>query len=148
MLDPLISLLKTAQDPDVRYYAVATLGDLKSSKAVIPLISTMKEDDDQQVRSQAAYALGELKDAKAVEFLIGVMKDDKDRTVQAEAATALGKIKDFRAVEPLIGALDNQAVVENAKKALKEITEESFHTRSEWELWWQGYKKKHPSTGI
>lgn len=93
-----------------QYWAVHTLGQLRSNVAAIPLLKSLTADDN-QVRSAAAQALGLIKDKRVVVELCAGLKD-ADPNVRMHMCNALGEIGDTRATPALLHTLsDKEAFV-------------------------------------
>jgi HEAT repeat protein len=77
-------------DPQVRFTAVTTLGEIGHNKALVPLVEIMFAQEDEEIRSWAAWSLGEIADERAIEPLqrayktcpTEVMKMAKDSLVE------------------------------------------------------------------
>jgi HEAT repeat protein len=88
----LISLLKD-KAPEIRgaaSFALAEIGDITSSDALLEILQKRQNDEDAFARSQAARALGKIGDRSAIEVLINSLMRDKYAEVRREAARALG----------------------------------------------------------
>lgn len=134
----LIDRLKDS-DAGVRRAAANSLGNLKSTRAVLPLIDVL-DDKDKEVRSSAVQALGNLQDARAVTPLLGLIRDpyvgvrqsvlealsnfehedipaepvikalsDANEDVRHKATHLLGNIRDRAATSALINATKDQS---------------------------------------
>lgn len=130
-IDPVISNLLGAPEPDVRATACRMLGGITDQslatpvppeKAVVvvkPLLTRLVTDDQWGVRRRAATALGVLGEvAKAnavVPALIQRMRAERDE-VKAACAEALGKIADPSATGPLVDTL-----ITNRRGATREL---------------------------
>jgi HEAT repeat protein len=90
-------------DPRVRSYLVAALGQLRDPRA-LPVLKRLVDDPDPETRFNAVVALGDLGDAAAVPTLIAAM-DSEDAGVRIAAAGVLGGLRDPRAIPRLEQAL-------------------------------------------
>jgi formylglycine-generating enzyme required for sulfatase activity/HEAT repeat protein len=117
--DPLIPLLQN-EEPRVREWAAAKLGEIGDPLSVKPLSALLK-DDEKQVRKQVVLTLGKI-GAPALDSLLEALIDD-DQFVRRYAAEALGEIGDPRAIELLILTLgDERPMVRmQAAEALRKI---------------------------
>lgn len=100
----LINMLQKSSSKDDRYYAVTTLGSIKSPDSVNSLIEALS-DPVGEVRAGAANALGEIGDPRAIPYLNNSLTDS-DQWVRNEAAGAIEKIngpKDAPQESPLSG---------------------------------------------
>lgn len=91
------------EDPEVREYAAAALGDIGDKRAVGPLLEMLKTEPKR--RYVAAWALGKLKAEAAVDPLISALAEKND-ALQKESTRALIAIG-APAVPALIKALDS-----------------------------------------
>jgi HEAT repeat protein len=121
----LVKLL-SSEDPEIRWNAANTLGEIHAVDALDPLIGALKDPAD-QVREHAAEALGELGPAaaKAVEPLIATLKDPYSKA-RRDAARSIGQIGPAaKAAAPALEQLskdDPQAIVRDAASlAVKKI---------------------------
>ena len=99
---PLVAVVRTWDQPELRVSAAWALGIIGHGGAVEPLCAALK-DKDGDVREAAAHALGVIGDARAVEPLIAAMKD-RTVVVRRAAAGALERMDDPRAVGALEAA--------------------------------------------
>jgi HEAT repeat protein len=75
VVEPLIEVLITDGDPQVRADAALSLGLLLDARATEPLITTLLSDKESFVRGQAAGALGNLGSQNAISALIEALDD-------------------------------------------------------------------------
>jgi HEAT repeat protein len=108
---PLIKILESNSDLNIRYLTVLALCDFVDKRAIPTLIKSLKLDPESIVRAEAATALN-IGGAQAVFPLIEALENDSSPIVRSSAAFALGIIGDKNAVIPLINALDKDANAE------------------------------------
>jgi uncharacterized protein YbaR (Trm112 family) len=97
-VEPLINLL-TSEDPDARFGAAKTLGDIGDKRA-IPGLTTALSDPEGVVRFWALDALGKLKADEAVEA-IGKLLRDKQQSIRNLAREVLTEIGTPNAMQVL-----------------------------------------------
>lgn len=97
-VEPLIKLL-ASDDPDARYGAARTLGDIGDKRAIPGLVSALK-DKEIPVRFWAAEALGKLGAKEAVGEISSLLQDDSE-VVQRMAKNVLIQIGDPEAIKIL-----------------------------------------------
>ncbi len=129
-VDPLIKVIETTRNSDVRAIAADALGRIGDARAVDPLIKVIETTSNSDyVRAIAADALVRIGDARAVDPLIKVIETTSNSDyVRARAADALVRIGDARAVDPLIKVIEttrNSDVRARAADALEKITAKS-----------------------
>ena len=102
------------------------------------------ESEDNGVRFAAAVELGKAGDEGCIEALVHCLKNDEDTFVRRAAARSLGQLGSEKAVPGLIAAVgDAEVFVQiTAKKALTDITGQSFDTASEWLAWWDAKQRR------
>jgi HEAT repeat protein len=103
---PLIELLESDPNEEVRNSAARALGMIGSPEAVGPLIAAL-EDPYEGVRYWAATGLGDLGDPLAVPALVNHLVDDK-LSVRRASAAALAKLRDPAAIGPLAEAVKRE----------------------------------------
>jgi HEAT repeat protein len=89
-VDGLLVALEDA-DPGVRGYAAASLGKLRSRRAV-PALIDVAGDRQPDVRMQAVTALGKIGDSRAKPALNTALRDP-DECVRSQAEWALGALR-------------------------------------------------------
>jgi len=80
------------KDPEVRYIAATTLGDVGDREAVDALMLALEKDDSPRVRYQAVVSLGKLHDTRAAGALVHATKDQNPKVAEA-ARKALRNIR-------------------------------------------------------
>lgn len=90
---PLMEVLASDSDLNVRALAATALGRLRSPLALELLVRTASSAErDPRVRTHAIKALGELGDTRAVIFLVEMMGEEFDPPFMDAAADSLAKI--------------------------------------------------------
>src|SRR5262249_32355704 len=100
-IEPIIHLLGTDENAEVRANAARALGRFGDKRAVEALIKAL-HDPAREVCHQAILALEHFGDQQAVEPLIALLQDSY---FVYDTARLLGKLGDARAVGPLMEAL-------------------------------------------
>jgi HEAT repeat protein len=88
----LLNIALRDKDPEVRYIAASTLGDLGDTEAVESLMLALEKDDSPRVRYQAVLSLGKLHDTRAAGALVHATKDQNPKVAEA-ARKALRSIR-------------------------------------------------------
>jgi len=124
IIAPLVKLLGSP-DPQIRQYAIISLGRTKNPEIVEPLIKVIN-DEDPFVRRACATALSEIKDPITVKEFIKRLKDTSE-DIRETAARTLGKLGDKEAVGELMLVLKDSTpqVREEAAIALGELMDSS-----------------------
>ncbi len=116
---PLLRLMKSTKEANVRRSAIRSLGKLKAKEAVDPLLQLSEDKQTHNIiRMNSIYALGEIGDVKAVESLVVSLYREK-AFFFSQAALALVKIGE-PAIEPLVKTMNGKNM------ATKRITEENM----------------------
>ncbi len=76
-LEPLTKALQN-NDPSIRKFAAAALGNIKNEKTIYPLIDDLK-DPDLEVKLNALESIKKIADKKAIDPLIRAFKDEDGR---------------------------------------------------------------------
>jgi HEAT repeat protein len=129
-LEPLIKLMQTDKENNVRLQATWALGCIGDVRAISYLIPIAQSDNAKNVRSMAQNALGWIRDPAATNGLIPLLQDEDDR-VRLNVIEALGKIRDPRAVNHVGLLLDDDAyeIRQSAAICLRKIgNKEAFIT--------------------
>jgi len=132
-------------DPQVRYFAVSTLGRIRCEKEVDRLAGRLY-DRDARVRLAAIEALQNHCSSPAYGNMLKDLRsrlssDEPDQ--QAIAAALLGNFKDLEALPALVGLIrtGNEIVALAAEESLKYITKQEFGTNEKkWLKWWTQIK--------
>ncbi len=97
---PILKLLVTRSDPDIRAVALATLEKLEYS---VSFLVSVLEDGRQPAVAQAyaAYMLGRMQAREALPALVSALQSPY-ATVREHAMAALGSLHDMRAWKPLV----------------------------------------------
>lgn len=113
---PLVNLLRTSQDNDLRIYIALILGELRNPQSVPPLLELLS-DPDQNVIYHAIESLGKLRSPDATipltRFLVA-----GDFFLGFAALEALGRIGDGRAVAAIATLLKDEMMGTAAIEAL------------------------------
>ncbi|HKB17319.1 MAG TPA: HEAT repeat domain-containing protein, partial [Planctomycetota bacterium] len=100
-------------DPRVREFLGAALGNLRSAKAVPALLGTLEEpgaDASGRIRLSALRALAAIGEPSAVPAVAKVLREDPDRGLRMGAANALGSLPGEEAAASLVAALRDSDV--------------------------------------
>ncbi len=166
-LAPLAGVLRTAEEPYVRYRALlridspdgetllqerlldsggfvrrAVLDALEERCSRLPVRNLARlavEDQDDEIRSAVAAMLAAVRTPVEVEALCGLLRDP-DPDVRALAVRTLGTVGDRAAVPHLVGVLchEEPEARQAAAEALWQITGEDFGQDVErWRKWWE-----------
>ncbi len=106
-VDPLIDLLASDTDPEVRRSAAYALGQLKDPRAIQPLIASLK-DENPDVCVNSIFAVAQVggSEQERVNALLAALGHN-DLHVCRAAAVGLVLLGNKNAVQPLITALDD-----------------------------------------
>jgi sRNA-binding regulator protein Hfq len=129
-------LVKAISDSsgEARKKAVAALGAMNDTIAVLPLIAALR-DNDPAVRKAAAEALGDIRDPRAILPLCSALQD----TVDSARAAIQFSLKLHSEIPLLIGTLDNRntLVRDNAAYILWLLTGKNFgNDKQGWVNWY------------
>lgn len=104
----LIEAARNDSEPDVRYNAILSLGNLGDLRAFETLVNILENDSEEKGknRAAAANALTKLEDERVVEPLINAL-EDPDQQVRVNAVSMLGEIGNQKAVDPIIDILQS-----------------------------------------
>jgi hypothetical protein len=104
---PLIDLMRTAPDEDIRGWAASTLGRLKDARAASPLLDVLRNHTaPAELRASAAMSLGSLGAKEAVPELRTIaLNDHADLDLRKSAVRSLGDLGDSASAEPLLRVL-------------------------------------------
>jgi hypothetical protein len=104
---PLIDLMRTAPDEDIRGWAASTLGPLKDARAVSPLLDVVRSHTaPAELRASAAMSVGSLGAKEAVPELRTIALDEHlDLDLRKSAVRSLGDLGDSASAEPLLRVL-------------------------------------------
>ena len=107
----LVKILNDDPNPDIRYDAARTIGEIKNDDAVNQLSVSLKNDTDWNVKSACAGALGKIGDKRGVRPLEDILLTDAkidSAWTRKRAAWALAEIGED-AIETLVSAFsDNE----------------------------------------
>lgn len=148
---PQMTVKSASSDPDQRFWATHTLGELRYQESASALIARLF-DDDVSVRrvarrsAAALVAAGEPGDP-LVRFLDD-MSRNPDEPVQRRsmAIETMGEIRVGRMVPPLIAALDatSAELRDTARRALVLATRQDFGSDVDrWTAWWSEHGGRH-----
>lgn len=121
----MISALKN-ENPDIRLWAIAALGEIKDGMAVQPLIECLK-DGDWYVRDYAVSALGKIRDPKSLQSLRDMLRDDV-QFVRQRVVTVLGEFGSPDVVDSLVPLLRDESW--SVRKSVIEILGNAEDERS------------------
>ena len=104
---PLIDLMRTAPEEDIRGWAASTLGPLKDARADSPLLDVLRSQTaPAELRASAAMSLGTLGAKEAVPELRTIaLNDHADLDLRKSAVRSLGDLGDSASAEPLLRVL-------------------------------------------
>jgi hypothetical protein len=104
---PLIDLMRTAPEEDIRGWAASTLGPLKDPRAVSPLLEVLRNHTaPAELRASAAMSLGSLGAKEAVAELRTIaLNEHVDLDLRKSAVRSLGDLGDSDSAEPLLRVL-------------------------------------------
>lgn len=106
-IEPLkATAFKTDENPQVRWWAITSLGMLNNPKVISSLINILMHEEDTTLKSAAASALGNMRHPNAVEALDQALSHE-NTSVRRHAIVALGQIGE-PAISPIIKALKDQ----------------------------------------
>ena len=80
----------TAEYPQYRKAAVAAVGSMRDSMAIVPL-ATLLKDNDTDLREAAVFAIGQTRHPAAEKYLLDANFNSQPSNVQAAILVALGK---------------------------------------------------------
>ncbi len=164
-LGPILKLLQTEPDPDVRANAALALTTILTPERAgdaIDVLLTATDDVNARVRVQAVTALGSLKHPASTGRLLKLL-DDPYILIQANAARALGQLGEKRNAGALVTHLEQLKTDTPSGKfrkpmdvdkrrellraflieALEKLSGENFGTETEkWRAWWDEERKK------
>ncbi|MHA1825404.1 MAG: HEAT repeat domain-containing protein [Candidatus Heimdallarchaeota archaeon] len=128
---PLIRVLRSDTEPNVKEWAAIALGKIKDKRACKALVNSLRTEESWQIRMEAAMALGAIQNKQVLEDLVNAYYNDPDIRVRWAAATAQAKIdkqNSSRLVKELRNELLNvlkeekdETILCAAAKALGEI---------------------------
>jgi len=128
---PLIRVLRTDEEANVKEWAAIALGKIKDKRACRALINSLKTEENWQIRMEAAFALGIIENKQALDALLNSYYEDPDIRVRWAAATAYARIdrQNSRILldklrKELLNVLErekNETILCAAAKALGEI---------------------------
>jgi hypothetical protein len=106
-VSPLIDLMRTAPEEDIRGWAASTLGSLKDPRAVPPFLEVLRNHTTPaELRASAAMSLGSLGAKEAVPELRTIaLNEHADLDLRKSAARSLGDLGDVDSAEPLLRVL-------------------------------------------
>jgi hypothetical protein len=106
-VSPLIDLMRTAPEEDIRGWAASTLATLKDRRAVSPLLDVLRNHTAPvELRASAAMSLGSLGAREAVPELRAIaLNEHADLDLRKSAVRSLGDLGDVDSAEPLLRVL-------------------------------------------
>jgi hypothetical protein len=148
---PFVSVRSSAHDPEVRFWATHTLGELRYPEAASVLVPRLF-DDDAQVRRIARRSAAALVGAGAAGApLLKGLEDitanpDQPKLHRIVAIETMGEIRSGSLVGPLLVALEDPSedVGDAARRALLLIARQDFgHDVERWRDWWERNAGRH-----
>jgi hypothetical protein len=148
---PFVSVRTSSQDPEIRFWATHTLGELRYPEAASVLVPRLF-DDDAQVRriarrSAAALVGAGPAGAPILKGLEDITRNaDQPKIHRMVAIETMGEIRSGSLVPPLLDALEDVSddVADCARKALLLITRQDFgKDPRRWHEWWGKNAGRH-----
>jgi HEAT repeat protein len=148
---PFVSVRSSASDPEVRFWATHTLGELRYPEAATVLVPRLF-DDDAQVRriarrSAAALVGSGAAGAPILKGLEDITRNpDQPKLHRMVAIETMGEIRSGSLVPPLLDALDDASedVADAARRALLLIARQDFgKDLLRWHDWWAKNGGRH-----
>jgi hypothetical protein len=148
---PFVSVRSSSQDPEIRFWATHTLGELRYPEAASVLVPRLF-DDDAQVRriarrSAAALVGAGPAGAPILKGLEDITRNaDQPKLHRMVAIETMGEIRSGSLVPPLLDALEDASddVADCARKALLLITRQDFGKDARrWHDWWGRNAGRH-----
>ncbi|WP_255203847.1 HEAT repeat domain-containing protein, partial [Myxococcus sp. AM011] len=136
-----LSPLLDSQDPDTRYFALLTAGNLPYVELVDGVLRGLF-DLEPDISSAARVAAAALKQLPRLDSALRELRQElssKDMMRRALAARALGTLHDREAVEGLIQltSSDDEMCAQAAAEALREVTRMPLGlSPKQWATWW------------
>lgn len=112
LIEPLINLLATDKEADVRADAATALASFNDNRAVLDALLRATNDHDEGVRAEVALTLGSfgtLEDNRLARTLVNLLEDSAE-WVRQQAARGLGKLASSQGVMALIKALRDESM--------------------------------------
>ena len=118
-VEPLIALLKDADDEDIRERVIWALGELRDTRSTSHLVGFLANENE-DIRQKAAEALWKIKDASSIDPLLAALKNGTVRLSSADAVIAMSVPS---ALEVIINALKdrNDGIRQEAVYALEKL---------------------------
>jgi hypothetical protein len=132
------SKIETVKSEELRTALIVYLGLFRQGGDLPFLEGVLAKTQDKTVRLAALGALGNL-GAEAGEFLLEQLREHgSDLAMQRRCVEALGASGHLPAARVLMDLLDDPALQEEAFRALRQITGQSFGRSSDrWLRWWR-----------
>ncbi|HPZ08993.1 MAG TPA: tetratricopeptide repeat protein [Candidatus Eremiobacteraeota bacterium] len=106
----LMILQLNVPDSKIKRFAIKTIGEIKTEKAVKPLISLLKKEQDWEVRKITVETLAKFRlNDQAEELMKEILINDENPQVRAAAAQAMGIYENKTFSGPLILALNDMS---------------------------------------
>ncbi|HEX2911726.1 MAG TPA: HEAT repeat domain-containing protein [Chloroflexia bacterium] len=116
VIEPLITLLESDDNQEVRRAIGWALGGCKDERIVQPLLNRLKDQgEDLRVRQSCAWALGIEESQRIVPELLDLLQNDPEPNIRATVADTLGWIYSVAAVEPLMAKLQDRQEAEQVR---------------------------------
>jgi len=133
IIPPMLKVLKTDPDPEIRIAALKTLIQFKGEEKIEHILkSVLLDDKNVLVRVKAVQFMPEYNEKAFIEPLIKSL-DDSAEEVRMAAISSLGKLKAGKALEPLwkIFREEKGLIREDALNAIEKISPETIKN---WEI--------------
>src|SRR5438067_4554354 len=121
-IGPIVALLRTESDIDVRLSLVNLLGDLRSSEGFDVLMEMLDREQDINLASSIVSSLGKYRDAAALPHLIRVLRRD-DLWLKFHAIEALGEIGDRAALPQILPLYAEKSLRKPVLEAIGKIAD-------------------------
>ena len=124
LINPIISILHTSYDDDLRYHVVRTIGKMRETSARDLLVSIVENDTSLKVRVAAVKALGLIRSEGSLEMLINLLGDiwNTDIAIRKAAAFSLSRLDPDSATDYLIESLINDPDSDVRKEAAEALS--------------------------
>ncbi len=121
-IGPIVALLRTESDIDVRLSLVNLLGDLRSSEAFDVLMEMLDREQDINLASSIVSSLGKYRDAAALPTLLRVLRRE-DLWLKFHAIEALGEIGDRTALPAILPLYAEKSLRKPVLEAIGKIAD-------------------------
>ena len=121
-IGPIVALLRTESDIDVRLSLVNLLGDLRSSEGFDVLMEMLDREQDINLASSIVSSLGKYRDAAALPTLLCVLRRE-DLWLKFHAIEALGEIGDRTALPAILPLYAEKSLRKPVLEAIGKIAD-------------------------